>query len=166
MEIWQKLNTAEYDKVWDEFENKFNFKPSPKEEKWPSINEPTPSKTWSISGYYDLDDSESEDKQDELCVLTASAFKKVSSDDWIYALDWQHTCYKVYLNAQLLESKSSEWRIPIIPDGDYSIFLTSDLKCGVFAHPWEETICVFGKEFLETVEQFFDESLFAFIRSK
>ena len=43
-----------------------------------------------------------------------------------------------------------DMRQPVFPDGDYSIFLATDLRLGTFGHPWEETLCVFGQPLLDS----------------
>lgn len=35
------------------------------------------------------------------------------------------------------------------PNGDYSIYVPPDLTFGFFAHPWEQSLCVFGASFIE-----------------
>ena len=37
-------------------------------------------------------------------------------------------------------------------DGDYFIFLAEDFRFGVFGHPWEQTMCIFGQELIEAVK--------------
>jgi len=43
--------------------------------------------------------------------------------------------------------------IPVLPDGDYHIFLADDFSFGTLGHPWEQTICVFGKPLIDVVER-------------
>ncbi|GIH23887.1 hypothetical protein Aph01nite_21970 [Acrocarpospora phusangensis] len=44
------------------------------------------------------------------------------------------------------------WPGRAYPDGDYYVYLTSDLRLGTFGHPWEESLCVFGRDLLTEVE--------------
>ncbi len=37
----------------------------------------------------------------------------------------------------------------VYPNGDYAICLSEDMNSGTFGHPWEQTICIFGKELIE-----------------
>ncbi|WP_414646490.1 DUF2716 domain-containing protein [Embleya scabrispora] len=77
-------------------------------------------------------------------------------------LDWQHTCYRLRPDVpetdmflpRVLEGRSREgWPFGLYPDGDYHIFLAQDLRFGTFGHPWEHTLCVFGAELLNVIEQ-------------
>jgi len=63
----------------------------------------------------------------------------------MYSLDWQHTCYR--FDPHIAEGFSS---ISWYPDGDYYIFLSSDLS---FGHPWQQSLCVFGSSLLGVAEQ-------------
>ena len=36
--------------------------------------------------------------------------------------------------------------MPVLPDGVYTLFLAPDGRFGIFGHPWEMTVCVFGRE--------------------
>jgi hypothetical protein len=40
-----------------------------------------------------------------------------------------------------------------LPNGDYYIFFEKNLNFGVFGHPWEGTMCIFGKELITNIEQ-------------
>jgi Protein of unknown function (DUF2716) len=138
MEAWELLSETEYDTVWDKFYEQFDFKPSVHRQDFPSIKEPSPSITFefnfpvSFEILNDLDDK------------TLSAFVSLTEEkNALYALDWQHSSYwfRPYL-------PFTEWRIPVLPNGDYYIFLAEDFSFGLFGHPWEQTICVWGEKLL------------------
>ena len=61
-----------------------------------------------------------------------------------------HACRST-LEDPTLQGRES-WRIPVLPDGDYSIFLAADFRFGIFGHPWEGTWCVFGTKLLAAFE--------------
>ncbi len=58
-----------------------------------------------------------------------------------------------YRNMPFEAADPNAWSIPVLPDGDYYIFLSPDFRFGTFGHPWEETICVFGQELLDAFAQ-------------
>ena len=63
--------------------------------------------------------------------------------------DWGVAPAQARLMAEcVLPADEARWRIPVLPDGEYSIFLPSDQSWGWFAHPWEQTIRVFGEPLL------------------
>ena len=141
MRAWELLSKSEYETVWNKFEAQFNFKPTTDSKEFPSIIEPVGSITYKFE--YSLPEKMSKD-MDDVGYKSLIAFRSlVSSDETIYALDWQHDCYwfRPHLSFE-------EWQIPVFPDGDYSIFLAKDFSFGIFAHPWEQTFCIWGKELL------------------
>jgi len=146
MSAWEPLTQSEYDAVWDNFYEQFNFKPTVYPNEFPSIKEPVGSVTYQ----FEYPSAENEDNViDDVNQKGLIAFQKlVLPDEAIYALDWQHDCYWFYPH-----SSFNEWRIPIFPDGDYSIFLTKDFSFGIFGHPWEQTFCVWGDKLLAELQR-------------
>lgn len=141
MEGWTPLTEVEYDAVWDRFYDHFAFRPSVSAADWPSIREPTPSITFRFS----YDDAR-EDETYESWVLTRLR-ESTDPDSSIYALDWQHESF--WFNPH----QANDFEIPPFPDGDYYIFLTQDFSAGLFGHPWEQTICVFGDCFIDAARE-------------
>lgn len=153
-EAWRQLawegEGSEYQRVWDEFDSRFDFQPSTRPETWPAIKEPTPSVTYDLSTVI----------TEENLARAEVAFGKVllrglqgstSSGESVYALDWQHAGYEFTPSLETPPSGLWDWPVPALPNGDYYIFLARDLKWGVFGHPWEETWCVFGAPILESL---------------
>jgi len=60
----------------------------------------------------------------------------------LYALDWQHPCYWLYPHASFDADDEDAWLVPVLPNGDYYIFLAEDFSFGSFGHPWEMTITI------------------------
>jgi hypothetical protein len=158
MLAWEELEEAGYKAVWERFYEQFHFAPSIRPEQWPSIREPVPSLTYDISAIYaDVREGEMywqcttyQRLTRELNATMMAAFQRcVEAGEWLNALDWQHTCYRFFPHQC---TDTDTMLIEVLPDGDYSIFLSSDMRLGVFGHPWEQTICVFGHELLQSLE--------------
>jgi hypothetical protein len=141
-QAWTPLTSEEYDAVWDRFYREFSFHPSVNPEDFPGIREPVPSITWTLHpSPWTVED------EDELHHRFLAAFKAcTTAEEVLYALDWQHTCYWFCPHVPF-----EEWVVPVLPNGDYYIFLSHDFSWGVFGHPWEWTLCGFGKPFLEAL---------------
>jgi hypothetical protein len=84
---------------------------------------------------------------------TLKAFRRcVPPGKRIYTLNWQHECFFFNPHKQVETADTKAWKIPVLPDGDYYIFVAQDLSFGIFGHPWEQTICIFGSDLLEAFE--------------
>ena len=148
---WRRLTDAEYDSVWDRFYSTFDFHPSVDRENWPGIREPHPSTTYAID--HAFGDADRYDVlQADLASRLMAAFRRCCSPGYaLYALDWQHTCYRLEPHQHPDGLSPFAWPVPSLPDGDYYIFLADDLRFGVFGHPWEQTMCAFGDPLLEAL---------------
>ncbi len=145
---------SDYSAVWDRFREDFHFRPSVKRKDWPGIKEPVPSVTYSISSIYSYPDSgvTYTRLEKDLNQKTLAAFRRcVRPGEMIYALDWQHQCYFFDPHKQVSED-THLWKVPVLPNGDYYIFLAQDFRFGIFGHPWEQTMCIFGSELLKAFE--------------
>jgi hypothetical protein len=149
MSAWTSIPEKERKAIWDRFYAKFDFKPHTR--KFPAIIEPVPSVTYSFARFAApiahrnrrMDDPEGDLRHVALRIFATIA----KPSGRVVALDWQHECF--YFEPRRFSGK---WKIPAMPDGDYSIFLSEDMRNGWFAHPWEETICIFGERAIASLE--------------
>jgi hypothetical protein len=151
MNAWKILKKEE--RIWalDVFDLHFDFHPSTRKKDWPGIKEPNPSLTFRISHIFGKGEEYYNALHDNLIDVFLQAFKSlVPKYGWIFALDWQHDCYKFYPHEL---NEYGEWMVPILPDGDYYIFFEKNLDFGVFGHPWEGTMCIFGEDLIAKIEQ-------------
>ena len=153
MNPWTEFHEAEYAPIWQAFESRFHFRPSVRAEDWPGIAEPAPSITYAIGHIYELPREERAALEADLEAKLLAAFRALVGRDGgegvVHALDWQHASFR--FAPTVAEAASVPWAIPALPDGDYYIFLAPDLRWGIFGHPWEETMCVFGDELLRAL---------------
>jgi hypothetical protein len=157
---WQELSSVESSGVWDRFYDRFQFRPSVLPEQWPGIAEPEPSVTYRFE--YPSDPGEVVDLHES----ALAAFRACTPPGGrMVVLDWQHACYRFSPHVSFEEWERPDlrnegflpvqpidfadlWLVPVFPNGDYSVFLAPDLSWGLFGHPWEQTICVFGEALL------------------
>jgi hypothetical protein len=147
-QAWEELHEPERSAAWDRFERTFAFHPSTSQTDFPSIREPRPSITWHLH-------PSPWNPHDEVALhhrLLAAFRACTAPEEAIYALDWQHACYwfRPHVPFDWYEF-GQEWPVPVLPNGDYSIFLSLDFSWGLFGHPWEWTICLFGAPLLATI---------------
>ncbi|HWX02901.1 DUF2716 domain-containing protein [Collimonas sp.] len=133
------LENSEYQKIWDIFYERFNFRPSVNGP-FPAISEPLRSITFGFAA------NVNDEMLGELKTSIFDAFEVTDSlSNEIYYLDWQHECYAINRS-----TAKSSW-VNGFPDGDYAILLAKDMCSGTFGHPWEPSICLFGDEFVQAV---------------
>jgi hypothetical protein len=150
---WEELTKSEHDSIWSAFENRFQFRPSVEQSNWPGIHEPEDSITYSIGHVYN--ESRYERLTTDLCRKVVSAFRKtIVRPARVAVLDWQHTSYWFDPHEAFQFVSEDDWPVPPLPNGDYYIFLASDLNHGFFGHPWEQTLCVFGEPMLAAFAEF------------
>jgi len=151
MDAWIKLSPMESKIIWRKFKKKFQFKPSVHKVDWPGFKEPFYSITYDISSIFG--NFNRKNLVIDLQKKALKAFQTITKPgDMIYALDWQHSCYKF---DPRLSNENDDWKISALPDGDYYIFMTEDLKNGFFGHPWEHTVCILGEMFVKKLKQHF-----------
>ena len=150
---WEPLRPSESDWVWQEFRNRFQFRPSVDAAQWPGIAEPSPSVTYSV-GHVFGDAAAYGELTYDLCVKFLAGLRQIvhpRHDRFVYALDWQHECYRFYPHRAFEFGSEDEWPIPVLPNGDYYIFLARDFRFGAFGHPWESTLCIMGDDLLASL---------------
>lgn len=144
-EAWARIDQHAYRRVWDEFDERFQFKPSIYPKNWPAITEPRGSVTLDLADIFQSDQWVRRSLRVDEVVL-ASFLRVYPEETELLALDWQHPAY--LFRPHLLGDASTWLHSPFspFPDGDYYIFLTEDMSQGTFGHPWEQTLCVWGDE--------------------
>ncbi|MBM7168682.1 DUF2716 domain-containing protein [Streptomyces sp. G44] len=151
-----ELAAAEYRRVWDRFYEDFRFRPSMSPFKWPAIEEPVASVTWSLSA---LDDDPDDERLDRLVAEIKQGLSSCAGPaGTLFALDWQHTSYR-FAPRETGGPGQPAWPLSPYPDGDYLIFLAEDFRFGSFGHPWEESLCLFGANLLGIAATQVDEIL-------
>lgn len=113
----------------------------------PGAAKPLPSVVYSIVEAYSGDFRFFER---DLNAKTLTAFRRcVTPERFVYAIDVQHEDYRFYPHRSFNSDDREAWRVPVLPDGDYFVFLAEDLSFGTFGHPWEQTMCVWGQPLLD-----------------
>jgi hypothetical protein len=149
---WSPLTEEERCAVWSDFERRFSFRASVHPVRWAGINEPGDSRTYAIGHVYG-DEAEYDRLTMDLCEKLHAAFRRCSGPaEAVWVLDWQHDCYRFWPGRPFCYDSEEDWSVPPLPNGDYRIFLANDLRFGVFGHPWEQTMCVFGRPLLEAID--------------
>lgn len=150
MTAWEELASNDCDSAWDRFESEFAFCPSTT--RFPGIREPEDSVTFDISGVYGDAERYQRLTMDLSRKLVAALRRCVPEGGVVHVLDWQHDCFRFVPHASFTFESEEDWPVPALPNGDYYIFLDPDLRFGVFGHPWEQTMCVFGEALVQALQ--------------
>ena len=135
------MTPVQMDDAWDRFYDEFLFKPNYYERILPAIHEPDPSITFDLSCEW------TDQFVDEMAQEFLKAFRAVTPPgEQLYFLDWQHQCY--LFEPHLADTRAS---VPVLPDGDYHLFLDPEFRFGTFGHPWQQSLTVFGTRLLEAL---------------
>ena len=150
---WQMLNEDERERVWTEFDTRFGFRASMDPEDWPGIREPTASRTYAIGHVF----GEAQ-RYDRLTIDLSNKLRRalqacVSPTTAVLVLEWQGPAYRFWPHEPFEYAEEDAWPVPVLPNGDYYIFLAEDFSFGVVGHPWEHTMCVFGAALLAAIDE-------------
>jgi hypothetical protein len=144
-DAWVEITEQHYRRVWDEFYERFRFKPSTCPEDWPSFVGPPGTVTLDLAAIFQSDPFYERERQLGQVVL-ASLRRVFDERTPLLALDWQHPAYQFWPHRQSGDFIEADSPFSPFPDGDYYIFLTEDMSQGTFGHPWERTLCVWGDD--------------------
>ncbi|KOX16320.1 DUF2716 domain-containing protein [Nocardiopsis sp. NRRL B-16309] len=137
--VRQLFSEPEYDDLWDRFYERFSFAPSVKVH--PGIREPEASATWFLDGPGPALDQ----------VIVPALLTLARTGESLYWLDWNHVGFR-FDPRRVGGPGRPDVPGQVFPDGDYYVYTTPDLRLGTFGHPWENTLCVFGRDLLDRVE--------------
>ncbi|MFF5226045.1 DUF2716 domain-containing protein [Dactylosporangium sp. NPDC000521] len=139
---WEPIPMDADDIYWEPFHQRFDFRPGMRS--WPAINEPVPSVTIDLAPIFAGSHPEFSAGASAVGHLALVAFARVLEPGTsVVVLDWQHQTYRFWPHLFACQP-DQRWPTPVVPNGDYSVFLTEDMRTGTFGHPWEQTLCVFG----------------------
>ncbi len=138
---WERIRSEKYEDFWGPFDARFHFRPK----EHPGITEPAASVTVDLTPIFAGTPAEFAAGQSAVNAVALAAMTRVfAATDRLVVLDWQHASW--WFRPQLHAiADDQQWPIPVFPDGDYYAFLAEDMSTGTFGHPWEQTLCVWGK---------------------
>lgn len=118
------------------------FRPSM--DRFPGIGLPVGAMVWDLSRAGD-----DEDIVDELDALVTGGLRAVvPRGERLTFIDWFHQCYR--FDPHLCGGVGRpRWPGSVFPDGDYTKYVTDDLRLGIFGHPWEGTLSLWGGGLVE-----------------
>lgn len=172
-EVWVLLPDDEYNKVWDRIYADFRFSPS--------IVNNHPAFLFSMPvDVYDISQSNLyQGNEQSNMTMKAIFIGCMNDDDFMYALDWQHSCYRY--NPRILVAKENPTFIydkryfgggynayfpEFYPNGDYYFFISKSFSWGYLTHPWLKKAWVFGESLMPKIRKNMDDLGFVICANK
>ncbi|WP_405677516.1 DUF2716 domain-containing protein [Streptomyces sp. NBC_01511] len=136
----------EYDDIHGRFDARFDLRPSISH--YPGITEPPASVTWHVGSTTGTPAARHRPELDRIIHRGLRACARPGEQ--LYYDDPYHQGYR--FDPRRVDGPGRpRWPGVAYREGDYALYLTSDLRLGTFGHPWEESLCVFGAELLAEV---------------
>jgi len=142
---WQPLSREEEEGAWARFRAAFDFP-------WGIYpgREPTPSITYAIGHAFDRDLTHRYALEDDLNRKTRAAFQRcIRPGEKMYALDWQHQCFWFDPHVSFDADDVGAWGVPVLPDGDFYVFLPDDCRFCLYGDCINHTLAVYGHALIE-----------------
>ena len=144
-EAFEQLQSEEHDRVWDLVYSELRFRASTRPEAWPGFVEPEGSVAWSVAPLFDDFATRFIEAEISLAGHLAAAIDLLLGEDtYAIGLDWQHPGYRFFPRLSAPPTRQNSWPIPVLPDGDYFLYVAADLRFGWLTHPWEQSVCCYG----------------------
>lgn len=153
---WQRLNSAESERLWSTFFDRHRSPLSAEQREWPSFVEPHPFVTWSTSEATELsacvphefERLEYAARQQVLKALLDSPLET----GFLYVVDPNHVGY--ILRPQVAAwAPVDRWPVSVIPIHNFVLYIDPSLTTGMFCHPREQSLCAFGAAFAGTIRR-------------
>lgn len=148
MENWIPLKDKELKFAWKTFAREFKFKPSIS--RFPAFQALSPYITYDISAYFEDSFLLHADEDLEKKALLSFQENITGTDEYMLALDWQHECYWITPYGSFEKDEFGEWKVPVLPNGNYYFFLSKEMNWGLLGHPWEQSITIFGEGLIDS----------------
>lgn len=151
------LGDEECRQIWDRINTELQFQPSIRVSQAP-FRLPEP---WVV---HDLTYFPVDQRYEDFSAAVVQALADcLGEDDWIYALDWHHSCFRydpwrpISKHVQWVEDTRyngggyNAYFPDFYPDGDYYFFVQRDLNWGYLGHPWRRELWLFGAPLIEAL---------------
>lgn len=142
---------VDYGAAWGVFDARFDFRPdSSAEGTRPSIRLAEDCLVLDLSPVYTgYGTAGFAAGQAAINAAALRAFVWIADGEDLVALNWNHVA--VRYDPALLATGGRASPVPVFPNGDYYIHATPDMRWGTFGHPWQESLCIWGAELVDSL---------------
>lgn len=144
--IWRQVDDEE---MWGAFDKQFAFAPDFNDRQTPAIRIPNESLVVDLAPIFTQEPGRFAAGEAAINACALRAFVWLAGTSELVALDWQHPSYLYSPSAHALGDEA--WSIPVFPNGDYYIHAEPSLNWGTFAHPWQQSLTIWGTELIDSL---------------
>jgi hypothetical protein len=145
---WREVD---YAKAWAAFDEHFDFAPDFHERARPAIRLRPDCLVLDLTGLC----AESEPRLAAgTAAITATAlraFVRLAGESELVALSWNHGAYRYSPHLVVSADHPGELPVPVFPNGDYYAHLEPTVRWGTFGHPWQQSLCVWGADLVDSL---------------
>ena len=143
---WREVD---YDAAWAPFDERFAFQADHYERDQPAIKLADDCLVLDLAEVFAGHGPRFAAGEAAINTSALRAFVWLAADDELIALDWQHPAYRYSPALQALSDEAP--KVAVFPEGDYFAHMTQDLCWGTFAHPWQQTLTIWGEDLVRTL---------------
>ncbi len=142
MPAWELIPRTEHASLWSDSTRQFELPPAEDDRDWPSWKALSPSITYKLQGWASMEPHPA----NRWAVGVMGACQPKGKP--IVVVDWDHEFWwlDVHDSQALADREGGVWLLTL---GDYSVFLSRELKSGMFCSASDFTLTVFGEAFVE-----------------
>jgi hypothetical protein len=149
-EVWREID---YASAWAPFDEHFDFKPDFYERVQPAIRLHPDCLVFDLADLFADPGPRIAAGTAAITATALRAFVWLAGEGEMVALNWNHGAYR-YSPAVLavgFHLDYLDWPVPIFPNGDYYAHMDPNLRWGTFGHPWQQSLCLWGAELLDSL---------------
>lgn len=148
--IWERVEEGGY---WDRFYSEFEFSPMNREPDGRSFIEPKGSVVYSLEPIYSGHHSNEWLSNAVNFAVIWGISNSLKDSEPIVVLDWQHPTHLLWHSrASEVNYQKMLGEVAPIAYYDFYAFLSADMTSGSIGDPWRNTLCIFGRPLVDTVE--------------
>jgi Protein of unknown function (DUF2716) len=152
--FWERLSKSE-DRALSRYEDHaIRWKDYPNSGAAPIV-EPPHSETYELRPFGKYGEDAYQTQLRSMCEDYLRFFRSViAADDFVFAHERNHSTYKFWPHYFSNDQVTSEWPVEPYPNGEYPVFVASNLKSCLFGYPGTRPgICVIGPRFVEALRE-------------
>jgi len=142
----------DYEAAWAPFDERFDFEPDFHERGKSAIRLHPDCLVIDLAGLFASPAARLGAGTQAITAAALRAFVWLVGQDDLVALNWNHLAwqYSPAHNA-VRYADPLDLPVPVFPNGDCYVHMEPRARWGTFGHPWQESLCVWGDELVDSL---------------